>query len=98
MFKTSFLPNYRVRYYDYIVLAGYPASLGRKGGRRRKGEGGREGGREGGERGRGGKEGWEGREEEWEGGEGEREGPDALNEARVPSSPPSLPLILFKTV
>ena len=39
MFKTSFLPNYRVKYYYYIVLAGYPASLGRKGGR--EGGGGR---------------------------------------------------------
>ena len=49
-FKTSFRPNYRVKYYDYIVLAGYPASLGRKGGRE-GGEGWREG-IEGGEGGR----------------------------------------------
>ena len=58
-------------YLLYIILAGYPASLGRKG-VRKGGEGGRGGrGGRGGEGGRGGREGWEGGRE---GGEGGREG------------------------
>ena len=73
--EILYLPKYRVNYYDYIILAGYPASLGRKG-VRKGGEGGREGRRGGWERGEGGmgrreggREGGEGREG-LEGGEG----------------------------
>ena len=68
VFEISFLPKYRVNYYDYIILAGYPASLGREG----------EGRGEGGGRG--------------------REGPERSSGYLPPSSPPSLPLILFKTL
>ena len=47
------------------------------------GEGGRRGGREGGREGRG---------------EGGREGPERSSGSLLPFSPPSLPLILFKTL
>ena len=69
----------------YCILAGYPASLGREGGRER--EGSREG--EGGRGGRVGRVGGEGGREGKEGMEGEREGGGlgrrGSSKARVPS-------------
>ena len=92
----------------YSRLSGYPASLGRReGGVGRGCKGGREGreggwGREKGWRreGEGGleaREGGGGREGGERGMEG-REGPERSSGSLPPSSPPSLPLILFKTL
>ena len=74
---------------------------GREGGEGRKGGSMREGEREGGSGEReGGREGgwWREREVEGEGWYGGREGPERRSGSLPPSSPPSLPLILFKTI